>query len=345
VPRLDDNAPMKIAKSLSVQALNDFTVTVVSLKEPRYILLGSNDVPDQVKVERLQIKSIVKIIRSSVVHTHGIQPDILLWLLKLIFRHIFWISTLHCNPLIEFADRKPSAFFRLITKIWVRSLGRANCVVFLNAFVKNCLRLRNRAEIVYNGLDVKVMKSRSSHDNIRVRLFANGRKVVGGYGVLRELKGFDQLISAAVHLPENICIVIAGDGNLKQQYQDQVEMQGLRNRVLFLGHCADAHKLLPEFDLFVMPSRSEGFPLALVEALSYEKNIVLSNIPQFKELSRDLDFGIYRLDDIDSLCKEIKTAIAHPKSSVKNNNYCQNTLTGVGMYARYKEIYNAGRPR
>ena len=67
--------------------------------------------------------------------------------------------------------------------------------------------------------------------------------------------------------------------------------------MLFLGYKNDAYKYLPYFDAYTIPSHSEGFPLAMLEAAAYGKPIIASNLSVFKEIFTDDEISIFDLND------------------------------------------------
>lgn len=86
-------------------------------------------------------------------------------------------------------------------------------------------------------------------------------------GSLTRQKGFDVLIEALALLPQNFSISIAGDGvELKSLTALSLEL-GVEDRVRFLGFTNAPRDLFRYHDVFVMPSRWEGMPLVLVEAM------------------------------------------------------------------------------
>ena len=72
--------------------------------------------------------------------------------------------------------------------------------------------------------------------------------------------------------------------NLKISLLDLADRLGVRDRVCIAGYKKNAYQYLPYYDIYVMSSRSEGFPLSLLEAMIYKRNIVCSDIPIFKEI-------------------------------------------------------------
>lgn len=103
--------------------------------------------------------------------------------------------------------------------------------------------------------------------------------VVGAVARLHHLKGIDLLMEAArgiVAHDHPVCIVVAGDGEDRQL----VESLALRSAVpvKLLGMRRDVHRLLQAFDVFALPSRSEGLPLAVLEAMAAECAVIATDV-------------------------------------------------------------------
>lgn len=95
--------------------------------------------------------------------------------------------------------------------------------------------------------------------------------VFGSSGRLVEEKAYDVFVRAAellVRENANAHFAVAGTGLLFEELQGEIARRGLESRFHLLGFCEDVPALLAQFDVFVLSSRSEGFPLALIEALA-----------------------------------------------------------------------------
>jgi glycosyltransferase involved in cell wall biosynthesis len=92
---------------------------------------------------------------------------------------------------------------------------------------------------------------------------------VGTYAELHHNKGLDILITAfaeiAAQFP-NVGLVIAGTGEKHAELQDQIASFNLTDRIHLVGYVRDVAMLGKAFDIFVLPSRTEAFPYALLEA-------------------------------------------------------------------------------
>jgi glycosyltransferase involved in cell wall biosynthesis len=112
--------------------------------------------------------------------------------------------------------------------------------------------------------------------------------LLGTVGRLAHEKNHAFLFEVLKRLPETH-LAIAGDGELRPQYEQQIRAAGLGSRVHLLGAvpAAEVRDVLETFDLFVLPSRFEGLPIALVEAMQAGCPIVASDIPPTLEVVRE----------------------------------------------------------
>lgn len=95
--------------------------------------------------------------------------------------------------------------------------------------------------------------------------------VVLGMGRLSYEKGFDLLIDAFSNLAHDFPewkLLILGEGPMRESLQATIDQRGLQDRIELAGWVADPELTLDQGDLFVLPSRYEGFPNALLQAMS-----------------------------------------------------------------------------
>jgi glycosyltransferase involved in cell wall biosynthesis len=107
-------------------------------------------------------------------------------------------------------------------------------------------------------------------------------------------KGYEDLIHAFGLLKSkrpNLFCVIIGSGELLSSLLEQITSSGLENRVFLLGQTdhVKALKILKSCDIFVMPSRTEGTPIALLEAASIGVPILATKVGGIPELLTDQD--------------------------------------------------------
>ena len=115
-----------------------------------------------------------------------------------------------------------------------------------------------------------------------VQRWLQGRQMVLSVGRLVPYKGFDVLINAASHLPDDAAVVIVGEGPCRLQLQQLIESLGLSNKVMLAGH-VDAQGLAAFFEhatVFALASNlnSEAFGVVLVEAFAHALPVVACDI-------------------------------------------------------------------
>ena len=172
-------------------------------------------------------------------------------------------------------------------------------------------------KIINNGIDV----DKFAFSNIKRSKTRKAMNISDDALVLGHVGAFDNnknqifivnLIAQLKLIDINAFLVLIGDGPNKKSLEKYCLENGLNNNVLFLGTINDVDNYLSAFDLFVMPSKYEGFPLTLVEAQANGLKILASNtISHEVDISNSITF----LDFSDNWVKEI----------IKNRNYNRKT--------------------
>ena len=109
-------------------------------------------------------------------------------------------------------------------------------------------------------------------------------QVVGTVARLRKEKGVEYFIRAVpsvLAVRPNVTFVIVGDGELRASLETLAETLHISSNLIFLGFRSDVAELLSIFDVNVIPSLTEGFPLALVEAMAAGNAIVASQCRRY----------------------------------------------------------------
>ena len=101
--------------------------------------------------------------------------------------------------------------------------------------------------------------------------------LVGSIGRLDRQKGLDVLVDALASVPEAFALLV-GDGPERASLLAQAAATGVADRVEVTGWRDDARSFLGALDAFVLPSRFEGFPQAVVEAMLAERPVVASDV-------------------------------------------------------------------
>ncbi len=134
-----------------------------------------------------------------------------------------------------------------------------------------------KLSVVPNGIDPAPFQ-RPPDPALRASLAGDpGRPLVFTAARLSPQKGLDVLLAAAALVPGAV-FVVAGDGPERGALEARAEALGVEQRVRLLGARDDVPALLAVSDLFVLPSRFEGLPLSVLEAMAAAKPVVASNV-------------------------------------------------------------------
>lgn len=121
-------------------------------------------------------------------------------------------------------------------------------------------------KVIANGVDVqKFVPADKLEARQRLKLPLD-KKIIGCAGRLELVKGFDQLIELMSYLNDDVIIAIYGIGSQSEALHQQAHRLGLSKRIIFAGLSNQMDKVYPAFDVFALPSRFEGLPLAALEA-------------------------------------------------------------------------------
>lgn len=129
----------------------------------------------------------------------------------------------------------------------------------------------SRIEMIPNAIDPDRFTTRKEGNQGRLQsLFSSRRRlIVGAAGRLSPEKGFDLFIEAAIQLAdedESLGFVHFGNGILHKQLSEKIHKAGAQDRVILAGFRDDLDELLPQLDLMILPSYTEGMPNVVLEA-------------------------------------------------------------------------------
>lgn len=129
----------------------------------------------------------------------------------------------------------------------------------------------NDFEIINNAIDTKKYSyNLEIRKEVRKELgLTDNQYVIGFIGRIQYQKNPDFIINIFEEVykrDNNAVLVIAGDGDMREEIERLIVEKGLEDSVKMLGQRKDAERLYQGFDLFLLPSRFEGFPIVLIEA-------------------------------------------------------------------------------
>ena len=174
---------------------------------------------------------------------------------------------------------------------------------------------------IHNGIDVD--RFGKGREALACREQGAGKKLrVGMIGHLAPIKGQEDFIRAAAvicGLRDDVEFVIAGEdksrnGEHRRSLEKLIDELSLNQRVTLVGWIEDVAKLLPTFELFVSPSRSEPFGLSIIEAMAAGVPVIATMSEGAREIIDEDQTGrLVPIGEMDALARAIDELLSHPK--------------------------------
>ncbi len=184
----------------------------------------------------------------------------------------------------------------------------------------------DRITLIPNGVVPGNFENRlGTRDLSKSNRSSEDRIMLGSVGRLDRQKGFDILLDAFALLPTNkFELTLIGNGDQLKNLRMQARDLGVENRVRLLGFRHDIPLLLSTIDLYVQPSRFEGMPNALLEAMAAGRPIIASAVDGIRELIRDGEHGwLVPPDNPVELAQAIQAAARHPEEANRRASLAQ----------------------
>ena len=179
------------------------------------------------------------------------------------------------------------------------NVNKYDCIVTINETMKNgYLKNYNNKEVVkiYNFLDFDLIEKKAEE-----KLEKDYGKYIISVGSLTENKNHKLLINVFKILKDKYKVseklLIAGEGKERENLEKQIRELNLENDVLLLGQKENPYKYIKNSELYILPSKSEGLPLTLLEAMRLRKMVICIKNDGTNEVLEDRKYGEFILEN------------------------------------------------
>jgi len=211
---------------------------------------------------------------------------------------------------------------------------------------------RARITVIPNGVDAARFDGPAAD---RAELAADGAPLIGSVGCLEARKDYGTLLEALADLARRgvaFQAALVGDGRERAALEARARALGVAERVRFLGERRDVERLLPAMDVFVLSSREEGIPNALLEAMAAGRPSVATAVGGTPEVLRDGETGwLVPPGAPAALAAALADALARPDEARRRGaaarRWARERLSVDAMARRHEAFYAAaagGRP-
>jgi L-malate glycosyltransferase len=300
VPALTNKGPVIVARDLVAGLSGQGHEVVV------YHLDKRREITFPCQTSRLTFSKLSELKEFDVVHTHSLRPDLVGWALK----HVLHLNAAVVSTLHNYVDEELRLSYGKVTAtiagaVWKFAWRGLDGVAVLSRDAQTYYRThRVNGEVIYNSRPTHSASPVLDADLLLIRTVRSKYTVLGAHAAVVRRKGLHQVLYAlgALH---NFAFLLIGDGPEVTRLTDLAATLGVSDRFIRLGSRVNARDYLHLMDVFVMPSYSEGMPLAMLEAASAGVPITCSDIPLFRELFSDDEVGFFQLDDPKSMVEAV----------------------------------------
>lgn len=289
-----------------------------------------------------QIRLIAKVENIDIIHIHGNSHTVAIELfagylagckIRIVHAHSSF-----CNQLL--AHKMLTPLFNVLCTHRIACGRKAGLFMFG----------KHKFKIVRNSIDTnKYLFNEEIRNLIRKKIGINNEIVIGHVGLLSEIKNqifLINIIEQIIKINDNFRLVLIGNGPLEQYLKEVIAQKKLQDHVKMLGSITNVYDYIQAFDIFIMPSLFEGFPLTMLEAQAnglpclisntITKEVDITDLVSRLPLAENISCWVYKILNID--INNNRYSIS--KNAIERINKCgfSNDAASSLIYNWYKII-------
>lgn len=240
--------------------------------------------------------------------------------------------------------------YRLVMKTFLLFVDTPVFVSNANYTTARMMGLVRHGHVIHNGLDprrlsflARAMARAKLGEMLGVDL--SEHFLVGSIGRLASQKNYEFLVEEMAEVSQKhpeVATILIGDGPDRETLRGQISKNGL-NKVFFIaGELQGAAQYLKAFDVFVLPSRYEGFSISLLETLFAGVPVLASDVGGAREQFSHAPFQVYPLDEHDAFNERLTRLIRNPNicHELGETNHARSRDFHItNMVQRYVSLY------
>ncbi|MEN8769639.1 MAG: N-acetyl-alpha-D-glucosaminyl L-malate synthase BshA [Candidatus Arcticimaribacter sp.] len=190
------------------------------------------------------------------------------------------------------------------------SINHSDCVTSVSESLKqdtlDVFEVHKDIKVIPNFVDFS-KHQHHDEDCQRSLIAEDDQKIITHISNFRKVKRIDDVIEVFYRVQKevNAILIMVGDGPERLKAMETCEKLGIDDRVKFLGKSNQVYQILCYSDLFLLPSASESFGLAALEAMMMRVPVISTNVGGLPEVNIDGESGyLFDLGDVDSMAKK-----------------------------------------
>ncbi len=275
-----------------------------------------------------KLVDVVKYENLDILHVHYAIPHAAIaYMAKKILlgegRYVPVVTTLHGTDITLVGSHK--AFAPVVAFSINKSDGVTAVSQSLAKQTNETFKIDEEIKVIYNFIDFDRFK-KVDKDHFKKAIAPDGERILVHTSNFRKVKRVDDVIRIFQKVYEEVPskLLLVGDGPERHNLEQLCREIGLCNEIRFLGKQDAVEELLALADLFIMPSASESFGLAALEAMACEVPVISSNVGGLPEVNIDGKTGY--LSDLGDVEEMAANAIRLLKNDDLHQQFRENAL-------------------
>jgi hypothetical protein len=314
--------PRIAAKGVDTTVIRRLNYAHDSLSEWKNVKLVDIDTPPKKSFEAIihTFRAInrAKKLKADILHIHAIGPALLIPYAKILGMKVVFT---HHGP--DYDRDKWGVIAKNILKLGERmGCMFADDIIVISNVIKNLIAQKynrtNQVHLIYNGVPQPQI---CEYPEYFKELEIEKRKYILGMCRFVPEKNLHHLMEAFSKIDtKDFKLVLAGDTDFEDEYSRSLKQMAKEKGIILTGFVKGKklHSLLSNARVFVLPSSHEGLPIALLEAMSYNLPVIVSDIPANKEVGLPSD-AYFPTGNISSLQNKLQKILSFPYSTVQYN--------------------------
>ena len=336
--------PRIAEKGVDVTVIRRKSYVHDELKEWKGVKLVDIETPKKKAFEAIihTFKAInaAKKIGADILHIHAIGPALLVPYAKILGMKVVFT---HHGP--DYDRDKWGTMAKTILKMGERmGCMFADDVIVISDVIRNLIKNKynrtNRVHLIYNGVSKPEICDYPEY--FKELGIEKGKYILGMCRFVPE-KNLHHLVEAFSKIDnQGYKLVLAGDTDFEDDYSRKLKAMAKEHGVVLTGFIKGKklHSLLTNCRCYCLPSSHEGLPIALLEAMSYNVPVIVSDIPANLEvrLPKEVYFHVGNVEELsEKLTTIVNTPLSHPSYNMKKYDWDRISNEVIDIYKKISQ--------
>lgn len=182
----------------------------------------------------------------------------------------------------------------------------------LKVTTNHLFNINKKIEVVYNFIDVEKYSKAEGEECKRSALAKTDERILTHISNFRPVKRVEDVIKVFYEVQKEVPakLLMIGEGPERKKAEQLTKKLGIKNKVFFLGNSTEIDKILCYSDIFILPSETESFGLAALEAMAAKTAVISTNTGGLPEVNIHGETGfLSNLGDVSDMAKNAITIL------------------------------------